>query len=249
MSAYATHILIGCAGGLVLARGVELLVPGVLDVAGVGEPTVMRDIGFAAASGFLATWPDIDEPGSFISRRVRMVLALMGGVLFAIAGWMLVAQGWWIDQLPLLPASLEASPYLETAGPAWGRNALGAIVGLFVGLIIGGWSALLLLKGIRSLAGGHRRLTHSLVLGAGLFALAWALWFVLGAGWLALIPLALAWGQLLHVVGDVVTPSGVPLLWPLIETPLRVFPTGTGKTGEMAVALLAVGIMAFLVYV
>jgi hypothetical protein len=221
----------------------------VLDAAGVGEPTVTRDIGFAAASGFLATWPDIDEPGSFISRRVRMVLALVGGVLFAIAGWMLVAQGWWIDQLPL-PASLEASPYLETAGPAWSRNALGAIVGLFVGLIIGGWSALLLLQGIRSLAGGHRRLTHSLVLGTGLFALAWALWFVLGAGWLALIPLALAWGQLLHVAGDVVTPSGVPLLWPLIETPLRVFPRDIpGKTGEMAVALLAVGVMALLVYV
>jgi hypothetical protein len=52
-----------------------------------------RMAGFALASALLATWSDIDEPGSFISRRVRLVLTLLVGGLLALVGWSAAAAG------------------------------------------------------------------------------------------------------------------------------------------------------------
>lgn len=44
--------------------------------------------------------------------------------------------------------------------------------------------------------------------------LAVTLWRIGQPVW-AIVPAALVWGQCLHVLGDLVTPAGVPLLYPI----------------------------------
>jgi membrane-bound metal-dependent hydrolase YbcI (DUF457 family) len=240
MSSYTTHALIGATGGVALERGLTLL-NGVHPMIAL-EAGGARMAGFALASALLATWSDIDEPGSFISRRVRLVLTLLVGGLLALVGWSAAAAGM-LDGL-VLPSLLDDPATAPTV-----RQVAGAIGGLLVGLVGGSWLGYQVLIGIRNAAGGHRRFTHSLVLAVGLTGLAVGLWW-LALDWLALIPLALAWGLVLHVIGDIVTPSGVPLLWPFSSRSVRVFPDGTpAGAGEAAVALGAtVGLVLLLAY-
>ena len=85
------------------------------------------------------------------------------------------------------------------------------------------------------LAGGHRGLTHSLLLAVPLFLVVWWLygqhlessqgWFAWQAstqdvrstetGKLMLVSLAFSVGYLSHLVGDLITRQGLRLLWPL----------------------------------
>jgi membrane-bound metal-dependent hydrolase YbcI (DUF457 family) len=55
----------------------------------------------------------------------------------------------------------------------------------------------------------------------------------------ALVPATLAWGQLLHLLGDVVTISGVPVLWPISTRDIRVLPAPLARRGEAIVGMLA----------
>jgi inner membrane protein len=87
------------------------------------------------------------------------------------------------------------------------------------------------------MAGGHRRLTHSLVLSLPLVLLAVVLWSVqpvaaVGVG-------LLAWGQWLHLLGDLVTPSGVPLLYPLTTRDTHLLPRPLTTIGEPLIASAA----------
>jgi membrane-bound metal-dependent hydrolase YbcI (DUF457 family) len=206
MSSCGTHMLIGAVGGLALAR--------VMPPIGVeGLPPVLVEMAVVGASALLATWPDIDEPRSYISRRMSAVVVLLGVALGALMGFALAGQG---KVQPLAGATL------------------GALGGACVGTLAG----VMLLRTIRAAAGGHRRLTHSLLVGALLAALAGVLWMG-GMGAWALVPMALAWGQALHILGDIVTPAGLPLLYPLNGRSICVLPLGLAYYGEFLVAVLA----------
>jgi membrane-bound metal-dependent hydrolase YbcI (DUF457 family) len=205
LSSYGTHMLIGAVGGLALTRLVNVHSP---DMA----PIVVEGV-VVIGSALLATWPDIDEPNSFIARRARAVVTLIGTGLGGVIGY---AQ-----------AARFAHPPVVGAG-----------IGALAGLLIGSLLAILLLKGIRLAAGGHRRLTHSLVVGGLLAALAGALG-VSGVATVAFVLGALAWGQVLHLLGDIVTPAGVPVLYPFSGRDLRVLPSGLARFGEQIAGVSA----------
>lgn len=161
MSGFQTHALVGGVGGLGLVTFLEAAYPAVLPErigvisSVVGIPGGVGGAAVIVASAFLALIPDIDEPHSFVARRVREVLLLAGLALGIALG-------------------------ILAHGPLWLPLVAGAVGG-GVGLLAGKW----LLKAIRAAAGGHRRFTHSLVLAGGLALLAAGLWrFAPGVGWL-----------------------------------------------------------------
>jgi membrane-bound metal-dependent hydrolase YbcI (DUF457 family) len=227
VSGFRTHMLVGAAGGVVLARFLTLHPTlagrdGTAEIPLAGHPGALRGVlalaGLVAGSAVLATWSDIDEPGSWIARRARTALTLLGAVLGAAAGWAAGAR----RLAPGVPLGVE----------------LAALTGLALGAAVGAGAGRPLLLALRHTAGGHRRLTHSLVLAGGLLALAVAV-ALLGAPEWAIVPAALAWGLALHDLGDVVTPAGLPLLWPLREGPVRL-PRAVARHGEKLAAGVAV---------
>ena len=119
----------------------------------------------------------------------------------------------------------------------------GAVVGGIVGLV-GGWPFLLTL---RVASGGHRRGTHSLLtlaaLGFGAVVLMWIGW-----GGTALLAGILAWSELLHLLGDVVTPGGVALFWPIWPGPIYLIPHTLALIGEPVAAVIAVAVGAFFIW-
>lgn len=116
--------------------------------------------------------------------------------------------------------------------------AAGVIGGAVAGMIIGKS----VLRLIRLAAGGHRRFTHSLVL-AGVFAMLAVGVSLTMDSVLWIVPAGLAWGIVLHIVGDVVTPAGVPILYPFSSFDVRVLPEPICKLGEplIVIAALAAG--------
>ncbi len=230
MSSYRTHALIGAVGGLFLARVLDMrsddaalsqTIFGQLGVQGVvvppGAASVLRTIGLVVGSAFLALVSDIDEPGSWVARRARTVIALACAPLLGAAGFARASSGMNHIQ-PIIAA------------------VLGALVGLgLVGPLLGH----LIVRLIRTGAGGHRRLTHSLLLG-GLLALAAAGLWVAGLRAWAIIPAALTWGILLHDLGDVGTPAGLPLLYPLSDITIHALPRPLRPYAEPIAAVIAV---------
>ena len=218
MSGFITHALIGAVGGLALAH-----VPGVSTLLGdfYGERE-LTPLVLAATSAVLATWPDIDEPGTWISHRAPHVLALMFLVLGALGGWM-----------------LARTTYFDTASPE-----VLALIGAAIGLLLSPLLARLTLRAIEAASGGHRHLTHSLTLAIGMSVAGWLAW---GSGnlWLAVMLGALVWGELLHLLGDVVTPAGVPLWYPFSSRRARI-PHPLALIGEPIMALAALGVGAYL---
>ena len=214
MSSFATHMLIGGVGGLALARGIA-----VAPHAWVPILHSLHPLALIVGSALLATVPDIDEPNSWIARRARIAISLGGLLMGSVLG---------VLGRTAVPGAVGAlAPWLLILGCALG--------GLLIGMALGKP----LLMTLRHAAGGHRRLTNSLLL-AALFATlggdALAAGFVLG--WTGL---ALAWGIVLHDLGDVVTPSGVPLFYPLSDRTIRVLPAPLAAIGEgiaCAVALV-----------
>jgi membrane-bound metal-dependent hydrolase YbcI (DUF457 family) len=95
-----------------------------------------------------------------------------------------------------------------------------------------------LLRIIRGAAGGHRHLTHSLVVSVPLALIAAGCWWQ-GLTVAALVVGLLAWGQWLHLLGDLVTPAGVPLAYPLSDHDIRLLPRPLARMGEPLVAVLA----------
>lgn len=214
MSNFQTHALIGAVGGLALSVA--------RDTSQVWITSALRDLpsGTAGtiviiiASALLALTPDIDEPGSFISRHARGLIVLVYvaiGIILAIDVGTILAI------------------------------ALGVIGGAAAGVIIGDG----FLRLIRTAAGGHRRFTHSLVLAGVLAFLAMALNLTMDSV-LWIVPAGLAWGIVLHVVGDVVTPSGVPLFYPFSSFNVRVLPEPICKLGEPLIIIVALAAGWFL---
>ncbi len=225
MSGFHTHMLIGAVGGLAAYKLATYVDPAVLSfyvkTPNQVYPIPPSVIGLTCVIGsaFLALWPDIDEPQSWISHRAAHLMWLLGaflGFVFAI----------------LATRSLLVSLIV-------------ALVGSVAGLVGGG----VMLSFFRLLTGGHRHLTHSLVVGMILLARAGMVWFL---GYFApfkaltVIPFGLAWGQALHLVGDIVTPEGVPLFYPFRRRNIHVFPHYIARFGELIVGLSAL-VMGFLV--
>ena len=229
MSSYRTHALIGAVGGLGLARVLDMLphgaaisqtVIGHIGVQGVvvppGAASVLITAGLVVGSAFLALVSDIDEPGSWVARRARTVIALACAPLFGAVGFSLASSG-----------TIHLQPIIVAV--------LGALVGLgFVGPLLG----YLIVRLIRTGAGGHRRLTHSLLLGGALALTAAGLWFAGLRAW-AIIPAALTWGILLHDLGDVGTPAGLPLLYPMSTITIHALPRPLRPYGEPIAAVIA----------
>jgi membrane-bound metal-dependent hydrolase YbcI (DUF457 family) len=220
MSSYTTHLLIGGVGGLALTR---VLPPDLLPAVtgALPLPAQMPEAVIVAASAIAATWPDIDEPNSFAGRRVRWTITILTGLLLALVGMALAPL------LPLPPDLAGAAPLLGIAGGiALGMGLLGPILGME------------LLRIIRGAAGGHRHLTHSLVVSVPLALIAAGCWWQ-GLTVAALVVGLLAWGQWLHLLGDLVTPAGVPLAYPLSDHDIRLLPRPLARMGEPLVAVLA----------
>ncbi|HEX6288256.1 MAG TPA: metal-dependent hydrolase [Herpetosiphonaceae bacterium] len=229
MSSFRTHMLIGAVGGLALARWLEpsQVLPLPSGVWQVGTPYVplgLTGVGLIVGSAVGCTWPDLDESGSWPARRLKSAVALVAAPLVGVVGYALAVQG----RVVLRP---------ELAA------ALGILIGA---LLLGPALGWLLLRLIRVGAGGHRRLTHSLVVGGLLAVLAEVLWRGDQPVW-ALVPAALAWFQGLHLIGDLVTPSGVPLMYPISARDVGL-PRPLSSVGESLITIVALGVGSWLVW-
>lgn len=222
-------MLIGAVGGLGLTTWLEQthalpLPTGVFQLGSPSVPLGLTGVGIVLGSAVGSLWCDIDEPGSWISRRVKSAVALVTAPISGVMGYALAVQG----RLPLRP---------EVA----------AVLGILVGALLHGpFLGWLLLRLIRIGAGGHRRLTHSLVVGGLLAVLAWVLWRGGQPIW-ALVPAALAWFQVLHLAGDVVTVAGVPLLYPFSARDFGL-PRPLSSVGEALITIVALGVGSWLLW-
>jgi membrane-bound metal-dependent hydrolase YbcI (DUF457 family) len=201
VSGYLTHMAVGAAGGAVLVRLAPELVP--------GDPAVLA-MAVPAASALAATWPDLDHPEAWASRRVWWVTGGAGAV---------------VTVLGVLP-TLDPQPPASVAALL--------VMGALLGVGIGG----LILDALRLIASGHRGGTHGLIAPAALLLVA----VLMGGPWAAL-PLLLAWGWLLHVLADVVTPGGWRPLAPFPGPVLRL-PRGLAKHGETLIGCAALTVLA-----
>jgi len=211
MSGYRTHMLIGAVGGLGAYRIAEFLAPSTVAVrltvgsSAVVVPSLVVGLTSALVSAYMALWPDIDERGSYVSNRAPRYMWLWAGML-ALCFAVSVTQ------------SILFILVICLAGAIAGRIG----VGLFLYIL-------------RIASGGHRHLTHSLVLGFALFIGSGVL-YVSGLPAMALPAFALAWGQMMHLVGDMVTPGGVPLFYPLSSRDIHLFPYAISRHGELLIA-------------
>lgn len=94
---------------------------------------------------------------------------------------------------------------------------------------------------IRTAFGGHRKITHSIL---GMLIMAGVFFGVSKTfGWPAWIPLAAIIGWNSHILSDMLTREGCPLLWPVSKTKfgLHLVTTGkrTEKYGVRPIALIA----------
>lgn len=115
-------------------------------------------------------------------------------------------------------------------GLAFRRGLAGIAIGALVGLL----AVPLMVRGLRVAVGGHRKGTHSLLLLLALVALSWKV---------GPLPLMFAYGGILHVLGDVVTPGGVQLFWPIFRRDIYCLPHVVARWGEALAALAALAII------
>lgn len=220
MSGFQTHMLIGGVAGLALGRALDLV--GISPALGL-DTMLIQYLGRSGAS-----WASLLSTG--------LPLVALSALLATVPD---------IDEPgSYIARRAEAVVTLTGAGLAF----LGAIaaklqpalwlIALTLGTIVGALAGHLLLRAIRRAAGGHRRLTHSPLLALVFALIGGALWLGHLGAW-ALIPAALAWGILVHDIGDLVTPAGLPLLYPFSSKSFRVLPEPICRFGEPIVALAA----------
>ncbi|MBA3871045.1 MAG: metal-dependent hydrolase [Anaerolineae bacterium] len=214
MSGYRTHMLIGAVGGLGAYRIAEFIDPSMVTFRlTIGNsafvvPSLVVGLASAVVSMYMALWPDIDERGSYVSNRAPRYMWLWAALL-ALCFAVSITQ------------SIGLILLIVAVGAIAGRIG----VGLFLYIL-------------RIASGGHRHLTHSLVLAMVLFVASAVLFFG-GAIPLALPAFALAWGQIMHLIGDVVTPGGVPLFYPISSRDIHLFPYYISRHGELLIGFLS----------
>lgn len=190
----------------------------------MGEPLGLPGMAAGAllAAG-AAVLPDIDLPGSSVSRTFGPASRLTALGVAALAG----GHRQRTHSLAFVAVAGVAATVAGALGP-WGA---GATVGLGAALAVR-------LVGPRA----WRPALGPLVVGA---LVAWSVATAIPAGsWLAG---AVVIGCLAHLLGDAVTPEGVPLLWPLkgrIALPLL----RTGGSGEAVVTTACSALIAWRTY-
>ena len=191
------HALLGAVAGVGLAEPVARLAhthlpPGQVAAAG------------ALCAGF-ALLPDIDEPGSTVSRKLGPVSEVIAAATNKLAG-----------------GHRQATHSLWFAGGTavlvwWlGRFALAAPILVYASLALT----------LTMVVPGHLVRRGSALALIGPVAAGWAVWRAETGFWLtdptrvadprtwAWLPVAAGIGVSLHLVGDMLTVEGVPLLWP-----------------------------------
>lgn len=102
---------------------------------------------------------------------------------------------------------------------------------------------------VRLLAGGHRGATHMLFIAA---ALTVGMYFLGEAIGFTALWLWFAAGYLSHLFLDMLTPSGLALLWPLSRRPLHLLPRPvrivTGGAVDAVVGILLIGLGLWVLY-
>lgn len=224
MSGYRTHMLIGGVGGLAAYRLLDRFQPDLANLRveafheSIEIPQLVIAAAFVVLAAYLALWPDIDEPGSKISILFRFWLPP------CVGAWVVISSLWVGSD----PTAVAVAAILAT---------IGAII-----------MSAPILAIIHQLAGGHRRLTHSLILGLGLLAITVVLELT-GQQIIGLPFGLLGFGLLLHLLGDIVTPGGVPIFYPLSKWEFHALPAATAEFGEPLIACLMLAFGAALILV
>jgi membrane-bound metal-dependent hydrolase YbcI (DUF457 family) len=211
-----SHATSGAALGLAVAG----YAPRVAEV----EPSAGGILTFAAVCAGAALLPDLDHPASTATRRfavfswlaARAVRPLSAAVYRLTRARRDTGRGAHRGLTHTALAALLLGVGVNAATAAWGTPVVLGV--LFVCLALA-------IKGLDAVVPGP----PSLVIAAGLtFAVHE---FVPGgaagtAGWLGT---ALTLGMLVHAVGDAITESGAPLLWPLRIRDRRWYPVGSPR--------------------
>lgn len=164
----------------------------------LGHPAL--PVGQLAAAGVVvagfALLPDIDEPGSTVSRRFGPVSRAVSRVTNKLAGGHRAAT-----HSLLFVGLVFGAMWLAAGHPMADVVTVGLCLMLSFGMLV-----------------PARFARHGLLLGLlAPAAAAWAVWMATvhaGHTW-AWLPWAAGAGVALHLVGDMLTVEGVPLLWPL----------------------------------
>jgi membrane-bound metal-dependent hydrolase YbcI (DUF457 family) len=217
VSSFRTHALIGAVCGLAVAD--------MLDVPVSINRLSWKGLVVVCVSAVVALWPDADQSHSWMGKNIQRAIVLGVTALGLILGVLLVdvrfgGAKW---------STFEYNP------PLLMLPLLGAALGF---VLVGPGLGKVLLRGLRVIAGGHRRLTHSLVLATALVVLGFLIRQFSTP--LATIPWALAYGIVVHDLGDVVTVQGVPLFYPVVRHSYRM-PRFVTRSGERLAAAWAVG--------
>jgi len=214
-----SHATSGAALGLAVAG----FAPRIADVA----PSPGSVLTFAAVCAGAALLPDLDHPSSTATRR------------FSVFSWLACHA---VRPLSAVVFDLTRGRRDHGKGTHRGltHTAVGAVLlGLAVNLASAAWGTPVLLgtlfvcialaiKGLDALVPGP----PSLVIAAGL---TWAVqeWVPGGtagtAGWLGT---AVTLGMLVHAVGDAITESGAPLLWPMPIRGRTWYPVGSPRVAR-----------------
>lgn len=212
-----SHATSGAVLGLAIAGYVPVLV-------GAAEPTAGSVLTFAAVCAGAALLPDLDHPASFATRRFEiftwlskyLIRPLSGLVYRLTRGRRDTGKGKHRGLTHTIVGALLLGGAINLASMRWGTPVLVGTLFVCIALAI---------KGLDHLVPGP----PSLVIAAGLtFAIEE---YVPGgtagtAGWLGT---AVALGMVVHSIGDAVTESGAPLLWPLPIRQRRWYPIGSPR--------------------
>lgn len=223
MSSFHTHMLIGGVGGLaaydLAGRFAPGIVPSQFSLAGADIPIPPLAIGVTCVA-------------------VSSVMALWPDldnpdsfITHAASHLM-----WLVGGLAGLLLAFEL-----THEVLW--MVVAAVLGGIVGLV-GGIPILMTLR-VASL--GHRRMTHSLLLAFGL-AFGGGVLYLLHWTAVAVLVWVVVWGELLHLAGDVVTPGGVALFFPIWPGDIHLVPFWFAVAGEPVVAILSVLVGVFFIW-
>lgn len=182
-----THALSGAAAWLAAAP------PAAVATGAPLEPTTL--LAGAVITAGAALIPDLDMPRSTIARALGPATVLLSVLVARLAGGHRAATHSLAFTL-LLPVAVWAGMHT----PAGGLVTI-AVAAVCVGLALR--------------AVGPREINTGGLIDLGLLAwtagLTWWALTVVDADWL---PAALGLGVALHLLGDLATPHGIPLLWP-----------------------------------
>ena len=222
---YVHHAFIGVGTVSLALLSVEAL--GVSRVSPIllGAGAIITTVGSIA--------PDLDHPRSFISNTIpshviRLALAILTiPLLAALASWLSTRD---------LSGTITD---LKTL--VWGVNFLRWTAIALVSALALMMLSLFLYKSLH-----HRGPLHSLLFAISITIVVSLTIALLGGSWLW--GLAFGWGWLCHILGDGLTPQGIPFFWPLSDERIRLLPRpliGSGRILLSLVALVGIGLLVY----